>query len=116
MKSVNPYKFDKSDVCVIFSHFLCGLWAGWRWPNRTCVRGGAAWLSTTVSDSCPTAGGIYETQPASGERSVCQQRQSVYIRVVRERFPTFWLVSKTQHLITCCISKLHTFNQRQPCV
>lgn len=31
------------------------------------------WPSTTVSGSCPTAGGTYETQPVSGERSVCQQ-------------------------------------------
>lgn len=34
------------------------------------MKGGAAWLSTTVSDSCPTAGGTYETRPVSGERSV----------------------------------------------
>lgn len=59
---------------VFFSSpFQCVLWAGWRWQSRTCVRGGAAWPSTTVSDSCPTAGGTYETQLVSGERSVCQQ-------------------------------------------
>lgn len=39
------------------------------------MRGGAAWPSTTVSDSCPTAGGTYGTQPVSGERSVLSYTQ-----------------------------------------
>lgn len=34
------------------------------------MRAGAAWPSTSASGSCPTAGGTYETQPVSGERSV----------------------------------------------
>lgn len=77
MESKEHHKFNKINVCccVPSSPFQCDLWAGWRWQNRTCVRGGAVWPSTTVSDSCPTAGGTYETQQESGERSVCQQRQ-----------------------------------------
>lgn len=55
-----------------FSHFQFDLWVGWRWQSRTCVRAGAAWLSTTASDSCPIAGETSETWLESGERSVWQ--------------------------------------------
>lgn len=62
------------------------------------MRGGAAWPSTTVSDSCPTAGGTYETQPESGERSVCQTEtvtlHTIYSMNTVTWLKTFWLVSE----------------------
>lgn len=42
------------------------------------MRGGAASQSTTASDSCPTAGGTFETRLVSGERSVCERLHKMH--------------------------------------
>lgn len=64
------YKCFETGLYFYPSLFQYDLWAGWRWQSRTCARAEAAWQFITASDSCPTAGGTYETRPGSGERSV----------------------------------------------